>query len=992
MLKGLLFLGMMMVAQLGHTQVVIDERFQRAEINHHISVYAPQKVTTVTKENAITLFQLENAFIQNKANSVMLDSNSYGYWLKGKISVQQNAPKTLILKLHYSHLGNSILFLKQQNGRITKKHFYRGNSPEKKHTQLVDTDTAFTLNIENTAAEFLLFIRPQGTSYNVYNVHVTLQTFQQYDAEKYADTAFIALVFGFILAMFLYNFVLYLYVGYKPYVYYCGYLAALFSLDYVATGFGYTGIVNFSTSTNVFLMSASPSFAYLFLVLFGRNILNLSSVYPRMDKFFKVAQWLCPISVLMVFTSFDSINTLLLYSQLTATALLAITAYKVHCKAKLPGALFFSISFIFIVAGSLVHLSMEIWPLEEYISSPETYKVYRWLEQKAFHVFTMVEMIFLSLALASFIRQAEFDKQQAQAEKLTLVTQTLELKSQYSSQLETEVKLRTYELAQRNIELKKLQEIRDKFFAQMTHEFRSPLTLAIAPLSEIRQGKYGKLGEAFDSTLALIERNTLKMLTLVNAMLDLVRHNQYGFTPVNSQVNIDLSLEKIVNNYAFLANNKNISFSLDKVAAKNTEIWFDQHHFDGIFNNLVSNAFKHTPNKGQITLSYRLVNNVLTVELFNSGSFINAEQQQYIFEYLYKNKGATGKDNENSGIGLSYVKELVDLYKGNVVVESDKQRGTKFVVQLPLENQQLAYTQDESSLFVFDDVNNITTVNSEFCQGEAAESCLLDKTQVLLIDDNKELLTYLSNMLTEANYQVLTAEDGEQGYNACVQYSPDIIISDVVMPNVSGLEFVQKIRANDSLKHLPIILLSTQNDKVEQVSGINQGADDYLTKPFIPSELLARLRRIIEQRGILKQKLLQDTNLKNNFVVPVRNNAKASDKADIKAKALAFIYQHASDANFTVERLAKLLFLSRSTLHRQLTEYHGITPNRLILNSRLSIAAELLKTDYKDEILVNVAYAVGFNSQSYFSKKFSEKYKMSPKKWQQQKQHNTELV
>lgn len=996
MLRILLFLAVMIVTFSGYSAVVIKQDFQGAEINQQISVYAPQIQTKVTKKNALTLFQSEKLFVKNNANSVMLDNVTYGYWLKGKIAIEEQSPRSLILKLHYSHLGNATLFVKQQDGNLSEKHFYRGSIPEKNHEQLVDTDTAFNITVENTTAEFLLYIRPQGTSYNVYNVHVTLQTLEQYDSRKYADTSFISLVFGFIIAMFLYNFVLYLYVGYKPYIYYCGYLAALFSLDYTATGFGYTGIVNFSTATNVFLMSASPSFAYLFLVLFGRNILNLSSVYPRIDKFFKVAQWLCPISVLMLFTSFDSVNTLLLYSQLTATSLLAITAYKVHCKAKLPGAFFFSISFIFIVAGSLVHLSMEIWPLEEYISSPQTYKVYRWLEQKAFHVFTMVEMILLSLALASFIRQAELDKQQAQAEKLTLIMQTLTLKEQYANQLETEVKLRTYQLDQRNIELNKLQKIRDKFFAQMTHEFRSPLTLAIAPLSEIRQGKYGPLSDAFNRTLALIERNTLKMLTLVNSMLDLVRYNKHNLTVENSEINIALSLENIIDNYAFLVADKNITIKLNTPKIKTLTLWFDQQHFDAIINNLLSNACKHTPDKGTISLTYRILNHFLTIDITNTGSFISPEQQTYIFDYLYKNIGSTDKDSENSGIGLSYVKELLDLHQGNILVESDEELGTKFIVLLPYtapDQEQLS----EINHYVAQSAVENNEQALDALDESSARDKFSDQIQVLLIDDNKELLTYLSQVLIAANYQVVTAEDGKQGYQACLYHLPDIVVSDVVMPNMSGLELINAMRIHNDLKHIPIVLLTSEIEKEQQISGIKQGADEYLTKPFIPDELLAKLDRLIARRNSLKQQYLKkyfsgnkaSSNAANNLPSNSSDNLK-SDQADLKTKAEKIIYENLADSNFSVERLAELLFLSRSTLHRQLTDKHGISPNKLIVELRLSLAADLLSTEHNTESVANIAYAMGFNSQSYFAKKFNEKYGVTPRIWQ--KKHHVPVL
>lgn len=959
-------------------EIQITYDLTRLDISSKLSVYTPTEPAAPSIHEAQRLMN-HDGFTPNTASALILGESVNGYWIKGRISginAINSVNNNLVLRFLYHHMGDAYLFLRREDGSISENRFLR---PSKNNPQLSAFYLTFPLSIGKEAVDFLVYVNPKGVSYNVYNIHTVIQNRDNYEDEKLSHVIFFSIVFGFIVAMFLYNLVLYAFVGYKPYIYYCAYLVALFILDYSATGFGYLGFIPLDTTTAVNLIAISPNLVCLCLLQFGRTILNLRQTFPRVDRFYQYSQILWLITIPVTITEFHLFNIGLIYTQILTVSSLAVVAYLLHRRLGLPGALAFTLSFIALLIGSVAHISLEYFSFDNLIPSDTFFTFYRWSEKYIFHLFSMLEMILLSIALAAFIRQAERDRQKAQDDKMALLSQSIELKEQYSTQLETEVKARTQELDQKASELNNLHQLRDRFFHYITHEFRAPLTLAIGPLADIRSGKYGPLSDSVKNAIILVEQNTQKMLYLVNQILNLARQrNHYSNLNIVQFDALD-SLAQLLDHYTYSLEQKAIKLEVHNQIPHTGILWFDRHYFEAIFSNLLSNACKHTPPGGQVTLTYTQHDDMLDISIHNTGSYIPASQQDRIFDHFYKGNGSFTRDDASSGIGLTLVKEFIDLHNGEITVNSDQNKGTAFTVKLRqgkdhFSGELFAGKEFEFAASVSRSAHtigeNVTTENFSDSQPDEQDSHQ-DKTKVLLVDDNQELLAYLSQRLQDADFQVITAENGEQGFQRCKQALPDIVISDVIMPVSSGLELLQRIRNDKDLNDLPVILLTSEADKPSQINGITQGADDYLTKPFIPAELLARIQRIYQQRQAVKEKYLAHhalTHLKNS----------GHHQQNIKNRAMEIIHHHLSDSNFTVEQLADQLHINRSTLHRQLKEKYQTTANRLILQTRLEAARQLLKTDSR---LTSIAFAVGFKSQSYFTKKFGEYYGHTPSQW-----------
>ena len=964
-----------------NAEISVEEGFNYLDISDQLSIYSPaeNEGVNVDVNRASVLFASDKLFIKNDKQSLPLGNSDKGYWIKGTL-FSASQEKDLVLSLLYFHFSSVKLFIKQENNEhIVVKQFFRSAPPDE---QISDVNVVFTLPVSAQPTQFLLYVKPIGVSYNVYNIHAVLRTLENYDREKTANIIIKSLTVGFIVSMFLYNMLLYLLVGYKPYLYYCCYIISLFILIYFGSGLVYLGPMPLSSQLVVAIYAMTPTFAALSLVLFARNILKLSHYMPRLDRLYKKIQYLLIVCFPITLLNWPAINAWLLNVQLMVLFSLGLVSYLLHRRHDVPGALVFSLSFVFLGLGASLHIWLEVLSFETLFDSDAFFIFYRWLEENMFNVSAMVEMTLLSAALAAFIKRAEKDKLAAQEEKYILVQDSLSMKEQYSAQLVTEVKARTKELKQKNVELKELQAVRDRFFGYITHEFRSPLTLILGPLSDIQRGRHGGISQSLSKAITLAEDHAKTLLGLVNHLLELARLRDSRLKLSIIELNVVSSLDAIIAKFTLPLADKNISLSVDSDWSDSKLVWFDQRYFDSIFTNLLSNACQRTPTKGHIRLSCSTDDDYVQVCVLNSGSYIPVEIQGKIFDQFYRQEPSVDSTMNSTGIGLAQVKEYLDLHGGGISVRSDKEKGTIFTVKIK-RGREAHFFDDkkdkdlnfiDASLFVNSESVGDDNKNKKLTNELSIELNNNDDQDVLtvvVVDDNPELRTYVSQLLEENNYRVLTAKNGEQAYALCQSQLPDLMVSDVVMPDVSGLELVQLVRNNEDLKHLPIILLTSEVEKSDQIQGIENGADDYLTKPFVPGELLARISRIISQRKLVRDKYFQEL-----FVAQYDNSAKSRE--DILSRCNTLIYEHLSETDFGVERLAESLHVSRSTLSRQLKEKHQLTAVQMILDARMKVALDLLKTD---SLLIDIAYAVGFKSQSYFSRRFVEKFGMPPSQW-----------
>lgn len=971
-------LGLLLFCQLSSAAIVLEEKFEFLDVSDQLAVYAPTEAGDVNVEVAKALFTNKTLFFSQQNDSVMLGNSPSGYWIRGQVASDSKLLKTAILYLRYSHFDDAQLFLKQIDGSISVKRFYRS---KKSSDQLVDTDLAFSIPLSPQATSFLLYVRPAGVSFNVFNIHFSMQSLEYYDSGKMEELGFRGLLVGIIISMFFYNLFLYLLVGYKSYLYYCGYLMSLFMMIYSGTGLAYIGPYPFPISLAVGMLGMAPALAVVFLLQFGRHILHLHQYAPRLNRIYFLLQCVWVLCLPLTLLDWAFFNSWLINLQILSVISIGLMSYYLHRRHKLTGALLYSLSLLCLGVGAVFHIALEVFSFETLFSSEASRNFYQWVENYLFNVTAMIEMMLLSGVLASFVRQTEKEKNTAQDEKYALIQDALLIKEQYSAQLESDVKVRTEELGRKNVELKGLQDVRDRFFSYITHEFRSPLTLIIGPLDDMKNRRHGVLSKSLLQAVTLAENHAKKMMGLVDNLLELARLRNSRLKLALVDVNVATSIDTILTQFSLSIAEKNITVSVENNIEEDILVWFDQTYFDSIFTNLLSNACSRTPQHGRIYLQYSKENNDLKVSIFNSGSYISAELQTKIFEPFYRNLDSKLSPSSSSGVGLAQVKEYLEVHGGEIKVCSTPQQGTTFTVSIKRDSRHLQgdMISDQRLNVVVESA--VTTKMKQ--QVPAVIQGLVknvpndgleteeDKTTVLVVDDNTELRTYIADTLKEHGYQVLTAGDGEQGYALCVSHMPDILISDVKMPKVTGLELLALIRNTKELMHLPIIILTSEVEKNSQISGIEKGADDYLTKPFVMGELLARISRTLEQRKLVRDKYFQE-------VFAMQYDHRNTAKQDVKSKCLHLIHEQLSNAEFNVERLAELLHVSRSTLGRQLKEGHQVTAVQLILDTRMNVATELLGTDTR---IIDIAYAVGFKSQSYFSRRFVDKYSVTPSQW-----------
>lgn len=517
-----------------------------------------------------------------------------------------------------------------------------------------------------------------------------------------------------------------------------------------------------------------------------------------------------------------------------------------------------------------------------------------------------------------------------------------------------------------NDKLKEVDKFKTDFFANISHEFRTPLTLILAPLeNELKK----KLPAGGKKNLVLIRRNANRLLELVNQLLDLSKLESGKMELHIRQGELKQFLLAITESFESLAQYKQIEFIRD-ITLSDKACWFDQDKAEKIVTNLVANAFKYTPSGGTVTLAAELVNNQhLSIVVTDTGTGIPKEEQEHVFSAFYQTKQAASQQ-QGTGLGLPLVKELVKLHNGTIVLLSEPGQGTSLTATIPVNKEAFDTSvviddSDALSPFYFGhqpvhpDGNHTTS-----------QAILHNKDSILVIEDNTDLREFMAATLQNNNYAVLSASDGEEALQLALKYVPSLVLSDLMMPKMDGMAFTKKMKDDERTSHIPVILLTAKNDPQARIDGLKTGADDYLTKPFSPDELLVRIDNLISQRKKLALKFQE------KILVAPTPTTEASLDDKFLDKARAIVDNFLGDYTFTVEQMAEEMNLSRTQLLRKIKALTGLSPNDFIKDIRLKRAAEMIRQ--KVDIITQIGYAVGFNDQSYFTKCFKKQFGVTP--------------
>jgi DNA-binding response OmpR family regulator/nitrogen-specific signal transduction histidine kinase len=561
------------------------------------------------------------------------------------------------------------------------------------------------------------------------------------------------------------------------------------------------------------------------------------------------------------------------------------------------------------------------------------------------------------------------------------------------------------ELKMKNFEAQKLQEVdhlKSRFFANISHEFRTPLTLILGPLEDVIAKARDK---AVKEELRMMERNAARLLRLINQLLDLSRLESGRMALHASRGDFVAFLKGIVMSFASLAEQHKITLRFEAEAARTNgaplEIYFDRDKIEKIFYNLLSNAFKFTPEAGEVSVQLSVNSNqlqqnqlitdhCLLITVKDTGIGIPADRLPHVFDRFYQVDDTHTREREGSGLGLALTKELVERHYGEIAAHSTEGKGSESIVRLPLGKDHLQPEEivesSEQLPVVSDQLSVISDRASEKGQAASERDARIaaiqqsstpsiqppesgDRPIILVVDDHPDVRSYIRKHL-EPDFHIIEAKDGQEGVDRAREAVPDLVISDVMMPKLDGYQLCEALKTNEKTSHIPVILLTAKAGEENKLAGLGTGADDYLVKPFNSRELQARAKNLIALRRKLAEHFRRE-----GLLQPPEIKVPSVEEAFLR-KLMQATEQHLGEEDFGLAALQHELNMGQKQLYRKIKALTGQTPTEFIRTLRLRRAKQLLAQHAGT--VSEIAFQVGFNNLSYFSKCFREEFGQLP--------------
>lgn len=536
------------------------------------------------------------------------------------------------------------------------------------------------------------------------------------------------------------------------------------------------------------------------------------------------------------------------------------------------------------------------------------------------------------------------------------------------AELECKIQERTRLLKQAKQELEEKDALKTRFFMNVSHELRTPLTI-IKGLTEDLERHSGSEESCGDKeTLRTISRNTNRLIRHVNELLDLSVLTRGVPSPHIVCADLSRFLKEISETFIPLADSYKIAFTYS-IAPDISIAYFDKNILEQVLYNLLSNAFKYTPDGGSVSFSALLEQSssdaVMTLRITDSGIGIPPESLPYIFDQYYKGESIAFRRSESSGIGLAYTKELLELHKATIQCESELGKGSVFTVALPISEE--AYPEEW-----------LEYSEPKMEEASLRESVPLEGTNpvpenlrqtLLFVEDNEDLCRYLMNAF-QTDYRVVIAKNGKVGLEKAMEILPDVIVSDVMMPVMNGIECCEALKTDERTAHIPVILLTALAEERQQLEGYGAGADDYLPKPFSLAVLKAKIKNLLKRSERLK------LYFRDRFDLRTPEQTVANPDKEFVSKVTRVVLAHLQDPEFDVELFCSEMAMSRASLFRKLKSTTGCSASSFTRNIRIKRAAELLGQHAYS--IGEVAAQVGFSDPNYFTRCFKEIYGITP--------------
>jgi len=558
----------------------------------------------------------------------------------------------------------------------------------------------------------------------------------------------------------------------------------------------------------------------------------------------------------------------------------------------------------------------------------------------------------------------------------------LELQKQQIERRNNEISKQRDQLIEISKKLEEATKTKLRFFTNISHEFRTPLTLIVGPLEDLIHS--GRLAPELQKQLNLMHRNSLRLLRLINQLMDFRKLENEKMTLQAGHYNIVAFLKEIHESFVEYAVKKRIDFNI-YAAEEEIFLWFDWDKLDKVVFNLLSNAFKFTSEGGQIIINVKkeipvvktISEEELLIQIIDTGCGISKEHLPHIFDRFYQVEKS--KEFQGTGLGLSLSKGFIKLHHGKIKVESELEKGTSFFIRLPMGNTCLK--TDE----LIDDkisqkankhherlISNEIHFNPEYnevqdVQKEKQSSD--EKPVVLIVEDQKDVREYIKDSLGEL-YIIFEAGNGLEGLKIVEEEDPDLIISDIMMPEMDGLEMTRKLKAELKTCHIPIILLTAKASQEQKLEGLEEGADSYIPKPFNRRHLQVRVKKLLELR-----KKLQES-YRGHLVVEEEEGQISRMDRKFLNKISKIVEEYHDKEELSIEELSQIVGLSRVHVYRKIKKLTGMSVSEFVRSVKLRRSLELIKNSGKS--ISEIAYEVGFSSASYFTKSFKEQFGISP--------------
>ncbi|MCD6596407.1 MAG: response regulator [Bacteroidales bacterium] len=518
---------------------------------------------------------------------------------------------------------------------------------------------------------------------------------------------------------------------------------------------------------------------------------------------------------------------------------------------------------------------------------------------------------------------------------------------------------------------KEMSEVKLRFFTNISHEFRTPLTLIMGPVQELLKNE--TFAEKAKGRLQVIAENTQRLLNLVTQLLDF-RKAETGKMKISvSKNDMVVFLRREVKSFENLAEINNIEFSY-KSEVTQLNAWFDYEKFEIVINNLLSNAFKYAGSPGVVTLLLNCEEKNLVIEVKDNGKGISQTDIDKIFDRFYQVDSSKNRAFGGSGIGLSLAKRIVELHGGEISVKSVPLEETVFKIQMKAGKEHYSEEQISSNLEVIVKEDPIAQSSLTKTKVKPAGKKGQDQFKILVVEDQDEVRNYIFELLSE-DYDVLTAINGADGYISCQRNHPDLVITDVMMPVTDGCEMCQLIKQNPETSHIPVIMLTAKDTDQSKIEGVTAGAESYIAKPFNPDVLKAEIASSLKNRERLHKYFSKKVRLEPSEVEITHTEAK------ILEDAIELVERSMIKPEFSTEYLAQKMNMSPSTLYRKIKALTGMSTNVFIRSIRLKIAAQLLKNSNK--YITEISDDIGFYDIKYFRKCFKEQFGVSPSEFRQ---------